>query len=428
MNPPCGCAVRGGKEGARKAHVQDQRGQSWRTWKRVTRDPGRSGKDPEGIGCLPPPLANPRRTRTQLPFPFTPQAVWCARLRAPAPIRRSPRAALLLPPFPSVARPHLPPSSVTREWTPVHDAPAPTRTQPSHSTSPPAPAPPSSHRPLPARQHTLLISTHFSSSFSLPYCTRISPPILPSPPVRLRGPRTQADPYTMALCSSGEGGESSRRRRDWGGRGEYWRRGRKRGRRRGSCMRKEARALSRTQSRDGAISERAHRHHVPSPVPLLASYVIPLPASVVSPPALADAPSRFRVPSSLRIARACNPPPTSHLPIPHPHALFLDTCSSLLLLLHNGLPLPTHLSPSAGGRLRVRRGLWPTRRRILDAAQQAGSKRTVGWAKTGTGGTGARGAGGELLRVRHRPHRRRGIWDGAYTKRRGNGDVGWGWD
>ncbi|KAJ6601916.1 hypothetical protein DFH09DRAFT_500815 [Mycena vulgaris] len=62
------------------------------------------------------------------------------------------------------------------------------------------------------------------------------------------------------------------------------------------------------------------------------------------------------------------------------------------------------------GRLRLRRG-----------AQQAGSRRTVGWAKTRTGDARAQA---ELVRVRRRPRCRRGIWDGACAKRRGGVGMG----
>ncbi|KAJ6518400.1 hypothetical protein DFH09DRAFT_1194550, partial [Mycena vulgaris] len=104
---------RGGKEGARKAHVQDQRGQSWRTWKRITRDPaGRNdrGRIQRESGVFPLcwqiPAARGRSSR----FHSRPSV----RLRALALIRRSPRAVLLLPPFPYVARPHPPLVSIAQ--------------------------------------------------------------------------------------------------------------------------------------------------------------------------------------------------------------------------------------------------------------------------------------------------------------------------
>ncbi|KAJ6600539.1 hypothetical protein DFH09DRAFT_596407 [Mycena vulgaris] len=445
----------------------------------------------------------------------------------------------------------------------------------------------------------------------------------------------------MALCSSGEGRESSRRRRGLGQVRRVLEAREKAGTTTRVVHEGRSASASRTQSRDGIISEFTQPHHVPIPVPLLASYVNPLPVSVVSPPARADGPSRFCVPSSrvpiqrsLRIARACTPPPTFppliHTPCSSTPA---PVCSCSYTVC---CPSPHIRAQAREERLRVRRGLWPTRRmrnvdtsdarvapllrallrhvprestrtqrpgfasptsshtrtkgrRALEAgggrgllttrgsvctqsrrcefarlrlhphhpcvpalayrlrarapashpryphpppvpppnttpapaslllvgrcaapphphpfepkrgrrkrlerwrgpreeaeeegagrardrsgekrvgtraackaddgerpvrllpsprmpdqaygemmgqlrlrrgAQQAGSKRTVGWAKTGTGGRG-RGAQAELVRVWRRPRHRRGIWDGACAKRRGNGDVGWGWD
>ncbi|KAJ6572841.1 hypothetical protein DFH09DRAFT_402334 [Mycena vulgaris] len=104
-------------------------------------------------------------------------------------------------------------------------------------------------------------------------------------------------------------------------------------------------ARTRTTSPSPSPSPSSPRTSSPSPPPLY--HPPPAPTRPRRRPTRCCVPSsRVPIQRYLRVARAH---PTPHPPLPHPHALFRDTRSILLLLLHNALPLPTHSSPSAGG-------------------------------------------------------------------------------